>query len=165
MFKSKTKHEKNKRSMCSLNDSSSSIADSDPFEVSTTNERYLTFNILGKLFLVKKSLFEKNPNLFYGTLFAEPELLEQFYDSDRQQYIIDISPLIFESILQYYTTEELHEPTNIQLEYFIGVFEKFHIDTSSLELDERYERYVSRQPTFQLLHVLLEYADCEFAGA
>ena len=150
--------------MLSVHNSPSSIADSDQFDASGVNERYLTFNILGKIFLVKQSLFKKNPNLFYGTLFAEADQLEQFYDSDRQQYIIDISPLLFESILQYYNTEELHEPTNIQLEYFIEVFEKFHIDTSSLELDERYERYVSRQPAFQLLHVLLEYADGEFKG-
>ena len=140
----------------------SSPAKTDPSFTKRDNlNEYLTFNILGKIYHIKQSLFQNNPDLFRGTLFTEFDQLEQFYDRNRRQYVIDISPLMFENILQYYTTQKLFEPSNVHIDYFKETLNKFHIDTSSLDIDERYERLVSRQPAFQLIHVLLEYADCE----
>lgn len=135
--------------------------ESESWTNSPNNDKYLTFNILGKIYNVKESLFQKNPNLFYGTVFADRELLEKYYQADRQQYVIDISPAVFECILQYYTTEKLLEPSNIHLDYFKEICHQFRIDTSSLELNGQYERYVPRQSSVQLIHVILEYPDCE----
>ena len=141
--------------------STKSLTDSDNFSEYPLIEKYLTFNILGKIYNVKQSLFEKHSKLFQETLFAESEKLDRFYDHNRQQYVIDISPLIFEKILQYYTTQELNEPSNVQINYFKETLDKFHIDTSSLDIDGRYERFVPRQKIFQLIHVILEYPECE----
>jgi hypothetical protein len=124
-------------------------------------EQYLTFNILGKIFSVNERLFQTNSSLFYGTLFTDRNRLKQFYDEQRQQYVIDMSPLIFENILRFYASEELHAPTNVQIDFYRETLEKFHIDTSSFDVDERFDRYVSRQSTMQVIHVLLEYADCK----
>jgi hypothetical protein len=126
------------------------FTDSNHFNPS---DKYLTFNILGKIYHVKQSLFENNSDVF--TVF------EQFYDKNRQEYIIDISPIIFEKILEYYKTEKLYQPSNIHINYFRETLEMFHIDTSSLDVDERFHRYVPRQTIFQLIHVLLEYPDCK----
>lgn len=142
---------------------STSIApfESEPSPNSPNHDKYLTFNILGKIYYVKENLFQKNPNLFYGTVFTDRELLQKYYQGDRQQYVIDISPTVFECILQYYTTEKLLEPTNIHLDYFKEICHQFRIDTSSLEMNQRYERYVPRQSSVQLIHVILEYPDCK----
>lgn len=141
--------------------STSATLDSEPLSTDLRDDHYLTFNVLGKIYYVKASLFQKNPNRFYGTVFTEQELLEKYYEPDRQQYVLDISPLVFEQILQYYTTEKLVEPTNIHLDYFKEICHQFRIDTSSLELNGRYERYVPRQSALQLIHVILEYPDCK----
>ncbi|UJR33148.1 hypothetical protein I4U23_020605 [Adineta vaga] len=136
----------NLNSLLPITNGSNNVKDYSSFE------KYITFNIFGKLYHVKQSLFD-------GTSFAE-----QFYDKNRQQYVIDISPLIFEKILEYYKTQKLDEPTNIHIDYFLEVLESFHIDTSLWNIDARFERSIPRQSTFQLLHVLLEYPDsCRFA--
>ena len=120
----------------------------------------LIFNILGRIYSIERRVFHTNPNLFHGTLLAEADQLEQFYDRQRQQYVIDISPCIFESIVQYYRTEELIRPINVQRDYYEKILAQFQIDSSSLDIDKRYERVVPRQATLQLIHVVAEYADC-----
>ncbi|CAF2835731.1 unnamed protein product [Rotaria sp. Silwood2] len=141
-----------------------SLIESDHFSGHHSIEQYLTFNILGKLYYVKKTLFQNHSVLFHDTLFTKFDQLEQFYDQNRQQYIINISPIIFEKILQYYRTQKLFEPSNIHIDYFKETLDKFHIDTSSLDIDQRCERFVSRQTVFQIIHVLLEYPDsCRFS--
>ncbi|CAF0816290.1 unnamed protein product [Rotaria sordida] len=140
-----------------LQHSPSTNSDPSLIDSDYSREQYLTFNILGKIYYVKK-------NLFHNRLFTKFDQFEQFYDQNRQQYIIDISPIIFEKILQYYRTQELFEPSNIHIDYFKETLEKFHIDTSSLDIDQRYERFVPRQTIFQIIHVLLEYPDsCRFS--
>lgn len=128
---------------------------------SSSTEIYLTFNILGKIYHIKKRLFQNQSDIFRNTLFYKIDQLKQFYDHNRQQYIIDISPLIFDNILEYYRTEKLPYPSNVQIDYYRETLKKFHIDTSSLNIDKRYERVVPRQPLLQLIHVLLEYTDCK----
>ena len=121
----------------------------------------LVFNVLGRIYSIEQRVFHTNPNLFHGTLLTEADQLEQFYDRRRQQYVIDISPCIFESIVQYYRTEELVRPIDVQIDYYRKVLARFRIDSSSLDIDKRYERVVPRQATLQLIHVVAEYADCK----
>ncbi|CAF4635825.1 unnamed protein product, partial [Rotaria sp. Silwood1] len=137
-----------------------SLMDSNHFSKYHSIEQYLTFNILGKIYYVKKSLFQNNSDLFHDTLFTKFDQLEQFYNQKRQQYVINISPVIFENILEYYRTQKLFEPSNVHIDYFKETLNKFHIDTSSLDTDQRYKRFVPRQTNFQIIHVLLEYPDC-----
>ncbi len=113
-----------------------------------SGEKDLIFNILGKIYRVKESLFPNQSNL------------KQFYDPNREQYIIDTSPIIFENILQYFSTQKLVEPPSISNDYYREVLKKFQIDTSSFDIDERYYRYVPRQATLQFIHILFEYANC-----
>ncbi|CAF1011857.1 unnamed protein product [Rotaria sp. Silwood1] len=141
-----------------------SLMDSNHFSKYHSIEQYLTFNILGKIYYVKKSLFQNNSDLFHDTLFTKFDQLEQFYNQKRQQYVINISPVIFENILEYYRTQKLFEPSNVHIDYFKETLNKFHIDTSSLDTDQRYKRFVPRQTNFQIIHVLLEYPDsCQFS--
>lgn len=118
-----------------------------------SKEQYLTFNILGKNYRVKKSLFDDKSHILDDPLFTK-------FDQNRQQYIIDISPLIFESILEYYKTQKLHQPSNIHIDYFKATLERFHIDTSSLDINQQHVRFVPKNPIFQIIHILLEYPDC-----
>ena len=134
-----------------MTNSEFSFTSNEQFNSSYLSENYLQFNILGKIYYVKQSLLEHHSAF---------DQFEQYYDQNRQEYIIDISPVIFENLLQYYKTQKLILPLNIQLNYFKETLEKFHIDTSSLDIDERFQRFVSRQTIFQLIHVLLEYPDC-----
>ena len=54
------------------------------------------FNILGKIYYVKESSI------------INLDELKQFYDENHREFILDISPLIFENILEYYSTKQLH---------------------------------------------------------
>ena len=113
----------------------------------------LEFNILGRLYHVKRSLFEA----------ASPSTLtrlERFYDRNRQQYVVNVSPVIFEKIVQYYTTQQLNMPNNVQIEYFREILRVFEINASALDIDRRYDRVVPRRASLRLLHVVLEYPDC-----
>ena len=111
-------------------------------------EGELRFNLLGKIIYINENLFN------------DCTCLREFYDVNRGEYIVDVSPVIFERILQYYKTRDLSIPANIQLEYFKEILKKFCIDTSVLDRDPRYERWIPRRKSFRVNHILFEYADC-----
>ena len=112
-------------------------------------EGELKFNLLGRIVYVKENTC------------LDLRHFQNFYDANRGEYIVDIPPVIFERILQYYNTKNLTRPTNIQLEYFKEILEKFHIDSSTLDRDQRYERLVPRRKIARIIHILFEYADCK----
>ena len=114
-------------------------------------EQYRKFNILGKIYRVKQNLFENTIDF---------DQFKGFYDENRGEYIIDISPMIFEKILEYYSTKKLFPPTNIHMGYFKETLEKFHIDTSSLDQVQYYQRIVPKQTILQIIYILFEYPDC-----
>lgn len=111
-------------------------------------EGELRFNLLGKIIYIKENLLN------------DWACLKEFYDVNRGEYIVDISPGIFESILQYYKTRDLSIPANIQMEYFKEILKKFRIDTSVLDRDLRCERRIPWRKSFRIIHILFEYADC-----
>lgn len=113
-----------------------------------SNEQYVKFNILGKIYHVKQSLITNLDDL------------KQFFDRNRHEYILDISPLIFDHIIEYYSTKKLNLPTNISMNYYKDTLDKLRIDTSSLNIRQYHERIVPRGTNRQILHVLFEYPDC-----
>ena len=106
------------------------------------------FNILGKIYYVKESSI------------INLDELKQFYDENHREFILDISPLIFENILEYYSTKQLHRSTNIDMNYYKDTLNKLRIDTSNLDSRQYHERILPQGTIRQILHVLLEYPDC-----
>lgn len=109
-------------------------------------EREIRLNLLGKIIYIKENLVND---------------CSHFYDIHRDEYIVDITPTIFERILRYYKTRDLTIPADVQLEYFKDILKKLRIDTSRLDRDVRYERWIPSRESFRIVHILFEYPDCK----
>ena len=89
-------------------------------------EEWLSINVGGSMFLTKRSTLQQHPN----SLLAELNEDCPFYHPPSGQYLFDRNPDIFQYILDYYRTDQLHFPHNLcgptikkELEYW-GIEEK-----------------------------------------
>ena len=75
----------------------------------STSFHMMKINISGKLFLTTKETLSKHQ----GTLLSELDNLDSSYNHEKGEYYFDRSKILFDFILDYYRTGNLHIPKDM----------------------------------------------------
>ncbi|XP_074654769.1 potassium voltage-gated channel protein egl-36-like [Tubulanus polymorphus] len=73
------------------------------------NDSLVKINVGGRVFETKISTLKRIPNTRLATLPTD----EEHFIVDRQEYYFDRNPTVFESVLEFYRTGELHTPVSL----------------------------------------------------
>lgn len=156
---------------------------------SSSNSSLIEFNCLGTLFIVREASLNRFPSTLLGCLWhrdcstanisdvflvhsGDPARRATFYDSSKQQYIVDRHIASFEAILNYYETGRLIAPSIYESMTFVQELKYFEFDQrttqSFVDADVQDEfttshRLVPSNRISRAIWISLEYNDYSLA--
>lgn len=142
--------------------------------------KFIEFNCLGTLFLIRESSLNRFPDTLLGSHLillplssssrhvGDPQRRASFYNPKKQQYIIDRHITSFEAIVNYYETGKLIPPTIYEPIVFFEELKYFQFDEKIIDKFYRTEmksksliqhRLVPRNCILRSIWLALEYSN------